>query len=254
MTTPAAATTAAPAPVDGPGLVRVVTLTDAVVAIAMTLLVLPLVEVAGEVDTANVGSLLTEHGDLLLSFAVSFVVIYVFWAAHGTALRRLEFMEVEPRGLRLLNLGWLLVIAFLPFPTAVVGRDLNTTSAPIYIATMCTLSALTSLIVTVVDRSAESAHRGRWAWATTTVFAGCTALSVYNADVGMFALLTLALVRMVEVRVGATPDPAGAPTPAPVSTAAPLFAPTATSTPRSATGSAAVADGRSTHARTGVTS
>ena len=42
-----------PAP-DGPGLERTVTLTDAVVAIAMTLLVLPLVEVSGDVDANHV--------------------------------------------------------------------------------------------------------------------------------------------------------------------------------------------------------
>jgi len=52
-------------------------LTDAVVAIAMTLLVLPLVELAREVDTDSVGSVLTEHRDVFLGFLVSFLVIYV---------------------------------------------------------------------------------------------------------------------------------------------------------------------------------
>ena len=121
---------------EGPSLQRVVTLTDAVVAIAMTLLVLPLVEIAGEVDTANLRGFLVDHADVLLSFAVSFVVVHVFWAAHGSAFRRVEAADVDVPGLRQLNLGWLLVIAFLPFPTAVVGREVNTTSAPIYIGTM----------------------------------------------------------------------------------------------------------------------
>lgn len=188
---------------EGPRLARVVALNDAVVAIAMTLLVLPLVGVADELDTAR--SLLDEHGDLLSSFAISFVVIYVFWAAHGTALRRAEAADGEPRGLRPLNLAWLLVIAFLPFPTAVVGHDLNTTSAPIYIGTMMTLSALTSLIVNVVDGAVGPPHRGGWAWATTAVFAGCTALSVVDADIGMLALLSLALVPVVESRIAPTP-------------------------------------------------
>ncbi|KRE93670.1 hypothetical protein ASG76_14650 [Nocardioides sp. Soil774] len=250
MKAPATAESQVAATVEGPGLVRVVTLTDAVVAIAMTLLVLPLVEVAGEVDTAHVRALLADHGDLLLSFAVSFVVIYVFWAAHGTALRRAELMDVEPRGLRQLNLGWLLVLAFLPFPTAVVGRDLNTTSAPMYIGTMLTLSALTSLIVNVVDRAVGPPRRAGWAWATTSVFAACTALSVYNADLGMFALLALAVVRIVEVRTESALDPSSpvAATPSPTPTSTPASATTAHPAP------AVRPDDRPTHTRTGATS
>jgi uncharacterized membrane protein len=157
----------------GPSPGRVVTLTDAVVAIAMTLLVLPVVDTAGGVDTAHLGRWLGDHTNLLVSFAVSFVVIYVFWAAHGSALRRVETAQVEVPGLRQLNLGWLLLIAFLPFHTAVVGRDLDTTSAPIYIGTMFALSVLASAIVKVVDRAAGQRRRS-WAWVATATFGLCT--------------------------------------------------------------------------------
>ena len=201
------------APADsGPSIQRVVTLTDAVVAIAMTLLVLPLVELADEVDTSELRRFFVDHADVLLSFAVSFVVIHVFWAAHGSAFRRVEAADVDVPGLRALNLGWLLVIAFLPFPTAVVGREVNTSSAPLYIGTMLTLSALTSMIVTVVDRATSRSRRGGWAWLTTAVFAGCTLLSLLDADLGLLCLLGLALVRLAEVRAGqartARPRPA----------------------------------------------
>ena len=184
----------------GVGVGRTIALTDAVVAIAMTLLVLPLVEVSGEVDTADLAGTVADLGDLLISFAVSFVVIYVFWAAHGAALRHLEHLDVDVPGLRGLNLLWLLVIAFLPFPTALVGRDLNTTSAPIYIGTMCVLSVLTSAIITVTYRAVGVPRRVGWAWLTTAVFALCAALSAVNADLGMFALLVLAVVRVAEAR------------------------------------------------------
>ncbi len=189
------------AAVDGPGLQRTIALTDAVVAIAMTLLVLPLVEQAGEVDSAHLGSWLGGHRDLMLSFAISFMVIYVFWAAHAGALRRAEVAGVEVPGLRPLNLWWLMVIAFLPFPTAVVGRDLNTVSAPTYIGTMLVLSGLTSTIINLVDRAAGPPRRGGWAWVTTGVFAVCTALSIVNAELGVFALLSLALVRLFDKRM-----------------------------------------------------
>ena len=187
--------------VETPGVGRALALTDAVVAIAMTLLVLPLVEVSGEVDTNELGRFLGDHWDLFLSFAISFVVIYVFWSAHGVAFRRIEDLHTEARALPLLNLWWLLLIAFLPFPTAVVGRDLNTTSAPLYIGTMTLLSALTSGIVMVIDRVAGLSRRTGWAWLTTGVFGLCALLSTVNADLGMLALLALAVVRAVETRV-----------------------------------------------------
>ena len=166
----------------------------------MTLLVLPLVEVSNEVDTKAFGRFLGDHWDLFLSFAISFVVIYVFWSAHGVAFRRIENLGTEPRSLPLLNLWWLLLIAFLPFPTAVVGRDLNSTSAPLYIGTMTLLSALTSGIVTVIDRAAGPSRRARWAWLTTGVFGACALLSVAYADLAMLALLVLAVVRVIETR------------------------------------------------------
>jgi TMEM175 potassium channel family protein len=187
-------------PVETPGVGRALALTDAVVAIAMTLLVLPLVEVSGEVDTNELDDFLADHWDLFLSFAISFVVIYVFWTAHGVAFRRIENVRTEARILPLLNLWWLLLIAFLPFPTAVVGRDLNTTSAPLYIGTMTVLSALTSGIVTAIDHMVGPSPRTGWAWLTTGVFALCTLLSAANADLGMLALLSLAVVRAIEAR------------------------------------------------------
>jgi uncharacterized membrane protein len=134
----------------------------------MTLLVLPLVEVADEVDTNDVGGFLADHWDLFLSFVISSVVINVFWAAHSVAFRRIEDRDTEPRILPLFNLCWLVLIAFLPFPTAVVGRDLNTKSAPLYIGTR-------SIAVTIPEVSAER-------------------------TVGMLSLLGLALMRIIETR------------------------------------------------------
>jgi uncharacterized membrane protein len=179
-------------------------LTDAVVAIAMTLLVLPLVEISGEVDTDDLSGFVAEHDDLLLSFVVSFLVIYVFWAAHREAFARAAAADVQPAALRSLTMLWLLVIAFLPFPTALVGRGPTTSSAPFYVGTMLVLSVLTSTVATVVDRATQppkERRRAVWAWATTAVFAMCTLLATVSADAGLYGLLLLALLRVVEVRV-----------------------------------------------------
>jgi uncharacterized membrane protein len=186
---------------DGPELERSVTLTDAVVAIAMTLLVLPLVEIARDADTEHLGAFLADNRDLFLSFAISFFVIYAFWSAHGGAFRIFAAARDERAVIRTLNMWWLLLVVFLPFPTAVVGRDLNTTTAPLYIGTMVLLSALTSGMIVLARRDNHRPPRARWAWLTTAIFALCTVLSMFNADLGTYALLLLAVVRVLEVRV-----------------------------------------------------
>ncbi len=192
-------------PSSGPfDLERTLTLTDAVVAIAMTLLILPLVDVSGEVVTGRLGDRLVEYSDLVTSFVVSFLVIYVFWAAHGEALGRLD--QRDAAGIRSLTMWWLLVIAFLPFPTAVLGREVNTSSAPFYIGTMTLLSLLTSAISAVVDRAVPDRRRGWISWLTTLVFLVCALVSTINARLGLLGLLALVLVRLIEVRMARGAD------------------------------------------------
>lgn len=180
----------------GPGLERTITLTDAVVAIAMTLLVLPLVEIADEVDLAQPREVLTEHWDLLLSFVVSFLVIFIFWSAQGAAYRRLAESGATASGLRQLTMWWLLLIAFLPFPTAVIGRELTTVTAPLYVGTVLVLSVLTSTIAVLVGRA--TGRRAGAAWITTGVLAVCTVICLVNAAAGMYGLLALVVVRVGE--------------------------------------------------------
>lgn len=190
----------------GPGVERSITLTDAVVAIAMTLLILPLVEVSGETRVDSLSELLSEQGALLLSFVISFLVIYAFWAAHGTIHRRLTEAGIEDLPwLDRLNMLWLLVVAFLPLPTALVGHDLNTTTAPIYVGTMLVLSALTSGLAVVARHAVGDSNRLDQAWLTTAVFALCTAVAFFFPNAAMYGLLLLILVRWLEVHVLAQP-------------------------------------------------
>ena len=63
------------------GLDRFLTFVDAVVAIAITLLVLPLAELAGEVGDGSVTDLLDEHRGELFAFFLSFFVIARLWFA-----------------------------------------------------------------------------------------------------------------------------------------------------------------------------
>ena len=69
---------------------RLLTFVDAIVAIAITLLVLPLVELAPEVrDGGSVADLLREHADELGAFVLSFYVIARIWLSQHHAVATL---------------------------------------------------------------------------------------------------------------------------------------------------------------------
>jgi uncharacterized membrane protein len=119
---------------------RLVLFTDAVVAIAVTLLILPLVEVVteSEADGLSAQQMISENWPQLLSFLLSFVVISRFWLTHHAI-----FEHVKAYNTRLvqLNILWLLCIVVLPFPTEIVGTYKSTEFiAGLYIGTLMVLS------------------------------------------------------------------------------------------------------------------
>jgi len=100
------------------GFRRLVTFSDAVVAIAMTLLILPLVDSAGNIGTAGLGHFFAENRPKLLGFALSFVVIGRFWWTQHSTFERLQSYNIMlVAGMFL----WVFGIVFLPFPTELVG-------------------------------------------------------------------------------------------------------------------------------------
>lgn len=205
-----------PAPEQGPpavqeksiGLERVIFFSDAVFAIVITLLVLPL---TAEIDLPESGQDMAAHvwaqWPRVLSFLVSFLVIGQFWIAHH---RMFEYVRRYDQGLLWLNLISLLTVSFMPFPTALIGARLETDAVfPVvfYAASMTVSSfALTAswlyavrrgLIGPSVPAAATRAFTARAA-ATSAVFL----LSVGAAFLGlpvavMFWLVVLPLARVL---------------------------------------------------------
>jgi uncharacterized membrane protein len=99
---------------------RLVLFTDAVVAIAITLLVLPLVDAVSEADAARASStdVIVENLTQIFSFLLSFYVIAQLWSAHHDLF---QAVTVVRRGVFTLNMLWLLTIVALPFSTEMVG-------------------------------------------------------------------------------------------------------------------------------------
>lgn len=115
----------------GRGFERLITFADAVVAIALTLLVLPLVEIPAELDEdGRLGDVFAEHGAEIGGFLLSFVVIWVLWAAHH---RLMEFFEAYDEALMRLTILWLFTIVTLPFTTQLLTSDAyDNGAAPLY--------------------------------------------------------------------------------------------------------------------------
>lgn len=94
---------------------------DAAVAIAMTLLILPLMESVSDTagPDATAAAWFAEHNDQLLSFALSFVIIAMFWLVHHRVFAHVERVS---GGLMWLTMAWLLSIVWLPVATAMSGQ------------------------------------------------------------------------------------------------------------------------------------
>lgn len=139
---------------------RLLAFSDGVIAIALTLLVLPLAELvpeAGETGGSGLG-VITDNLAPIGSFVLSFAVIARFWAAHHRIFDAAR--SVSPR-LVWVNTVWLFTIVVVPFPTEMVGAfEEDPFTLRFYVFTLFVSSALLSVMSVMVRRSlADDEHR-----------------------------------------------------------------------------------------------
>jgi uncharacterized membrane protein len=102
------------------GIDRFIFFTDAVVAVAITLLVLPLIDTASNIGSATVPEYVTHNFPRIVAFVLSFAVVGRFWISHH------QFSETitdYTRGALWLNMAWMLTIVFLPVPTELLSSE-----------------------------------------------------------------------------------------------------------------------------------
>ncbi|MFD0327669.1 TMEM175 family protein [Streptacidiphilus monticola] len=118
---------------------RLSALSDGVIAIAATLLILDLkAPAAGQPVWRTLG----HQWPALDTYAVTFLVIGIAWIHHHNLFHQVRQVD---RTLLLLNIGMLATISFLPLPTATLGshlRGIGATSAAVLYALSMTASAL----------------------------------------------------------------------------------------------------------------
>lgn len=123
---------------------RIIAFSDAVVAIAITVLLLPLADLEIP-EGATLGDLVRGNAALLGGLTLSWVIIALFWLAHHRVFDHIEYFD----GLTVrLNFLWLFAIALMPVPTNILvtsdGPNRQTTG--FYIGWMLLISALLMFI------------------------------------------------------------------------------------------------------------
>jgi uncharacterized membrane protein len=121
---------------------RVLAFSDGLFAIAMTLLVvgigLPALTDSGSAD--ELARALGDQQAAFISFFISFAVIGRYWVAHHQFVARLKAMD---GALVAINLVYLAFIAFLPFPTDLLGSYFdNPLSVAVYAVNVAVISGL----------------------------------------------------------------------------------------------------------------
>jgi uncharacterized membrane protein len=104
---------------------RVEAFSDGVFAIAITLLVLDLIEILHARKDLPLLRSLTEHWHSFLAFTIGFITILVCWINHHTAF---EYLKKVDTRFMWVNGFLLFLVTLVPFPTAILAEYLATES------------------------------------------------------------------------------------------------------------------------------
>lgn len=209
---------------------RLVNFTDAIVAVAITVLALSIVDIRATSADQSVWQLINEYSSEIITFLFTFVVVAAMWRVHNRIFDRMRGYDSP---IFWLNLLWLAGIVFLPWPSALYGEGggvgpggssegVLPGSAMLYWGTLAVISISGGLISLrvgshpeLVDpECADEAHSPTRAFVFGAIFLVIGVVSLVSWSVA--AWLPLALIpagiaiRKWEQRSHASPSPAPA--------------------------------------------
>jgi uncharacterized membrane protein len=220
---PARSQAPAARPQDLPTVDRLLALSDGVVAIALTLLVLQLTvpgRLANPQSAADLAAGLSHDVDQLISYVISFYVIAHFWLIHHRVFRQLSGQQ---EGLAWWNFAFLFTITIMPFTSDLLGKYAsNPLAVDIFalnllvasLATQATLDLGRRRGLLTADSDALSRHAGLLRTAATAVILlGSMGLAWWNADLAKYAWLLIGVAaqlvnRWAKRRAAQEGDPA----------------------------------------------
>jgi uncharacterized membrane protein len=121
------------------GLGRILAISDGVYAFAMTLLVVQLAVPTTTSSQASMASQLLDQIPSYFSYLLSFAAIGLTWYGHHETFKYIRRYDGR---LVALNFGSLLLVAVLPFPTAILGRNGSQPLAAVIYAVTLSLTGL----------------------------------------------------------------------------------------------------------------
>jgi len=130
---------------------RFIPFTDAVVAISMTLLILPLMEAASESEQRTIAEYFSEKGMMLFGFFISFRVSQTSWCIHDYIFRH---VRVFTKMLRSLNFLWLLGMVCIPVVTSLAVNapdDDRYQSVPYFVILICIQIVSLLIVITIIN-------------------------------------------------------------------------------------------------------
>lgn len=183
---------------------RLLTLSDGIFAIAMTLLALDLTvpdNVGSKPGQTSLPHALAMNSSNYLSFLLSFYVVTNYWLRHRQLMR--SVVIIHPALIRH-TLFLLVIVAAMPFPTSLLGRY---GSQPIALAIYGAVNALAVITLMLLSRDIAQLHLGddraevyvrRWqSWLSLGVFVLCIPAGYVLGNHGPYVLILLAVPNRV---------------------------------------------------------
>jgi uncharacterized membrane protein len=190
---------------------RLVLFTDAVAAIAITLLILPLLETIPEATAEqSLGEFVRGHLGQFGAFVLSFAVIYRVWWGHHRLFRHVE--TITPR-LVAMSVLWTFAIVLLPIPTALItAYQPSAGSVALYGGTLSLAMGAMSLMAVYLRRHPELSagrtpiSRERVLFSLTNFWVQVLATivgAVFHETVNFWAFLLMFLVGPIDAAITA---------------------------------------------------
>jgi uncharacterized membrane protein len=130
---------------------RLEAFSDGVFAIAATLLILN-VQASGSPLASELGRIWPSY----VAYAVSFVTIGIIWVNHHTVMAQIAKVD---RTFLLLHVFFLMLIAFIPFPTALLALHIRSDGARAAALSYGATLTLTAILINVLWRYAAHGRR-----------------------------------------------------------------------------------------------
>lgn len=182
---------------------RLVYFSDAVVAIAITLLVLPLVDLVPEArfHRESVHDLIAHNTGPIFAFLLSFAVISRLWSSHHGVF---DGVQRVGRGVIVVDMIWLLTIVVLPFPTALTGTTSDDPlTVQLYVGVLAVNLVAMTVLAVLIHRQAtgdgvRTAEAARGVGSSAVVVVLGFVLVLILPALGFWVLLLLVAGPLVE--------------------------------------------------------